>query len=487
MTIVRLSEDDKRLQSEASSELREYFGSLSARLNRPVTFEVNTYGCQLNESDSEKICGMLKEAGLVEKNGTDAADVVVFNTCSVRENAEDRLFGNLGAYKSETRDNKDMIIAVCGCMMKVPENVERIRKSFPYVDLVFDPQQLFNLPVLLRDTIRQKKQLINVGSVDYIAEDDFYAIDRQRRFRALVPIMYGCNNFCTYCIVPYARGRERSRSFDSIIEELKELAASGYKEVMLLGQNVNSYGKGQPDGKTFADIFEAACSIEGFSRVRFMSSHPKDLNNRVIDIMRDYPTAEKHLHLALQSGSDRLLKRMNRPYTCQQFFDIADYFRTQVPEGSLTTDIIVGFPGETDDDFEDTLKAVEHCRFDSAFTFQYSKRPGTPAASYDDQVPKDIVTARFARLLDLQNEYAYMSNRSRIGNTYEVLIEGMSKQQPGIYTGRTMSNHLVNFTVPEDVAALDNGDGFEGRLANVRIETARPYSVDGIMECFTDV
>jgi len=489
MSIVRLSGSDKTVQSDATEELKEYFGALSLKLGRVITYQVNTYGCQLNEADSEKLCGMLNSFGLSANpdQSDKPADVVVFNTCSVRENAEDRLFGNLGVCKSDSINNKDMIIAVCGCMMKVPDNVERIRKSFPYVDLVFDPQQLFNFPVLLRDTVRQKKQLINIGSEDYIAEDDFFSIDRQRKFRALVPIMYGCNNFCSYCIVPYARGRERSRDFESIIAEIRELAAEGYKEVMLLGQNVNSYGSGQADGKTFSDLFEAVCNIEGLNRVRFMSSHPKDLSRRVIDIMRDHPVAEKHLHLALQSGSDRLLKRMNRPYTSEQFFDIADYFRQEVKEGSLTTDIIVGFPGETEEDFEATLKAVEHCRFDSAFTFQYSKRPGTPAASFEDQIPKDVVSARFARLLELQNDLAYRSNLSKVGHTYEILIEGQSKQQPGIFTGRTMSNHLVNFVIPDSLLNLNTGDDFEGRLATVRIDSARPYSVDGVLENFTDV
>ena len=485
MAIIRLTEDDKKIEKEALSELSEYYGAMSARLGRHVTYEVLTYGCQLNESDSEKLSGMLEEMGLSPKTDDSTPDVLILNTCAVRENAEDRLFGNLGVYKSDKKQNRDMTIAVCGCMMKVPENVDRIKRSYPYVDLVFDPQHLYHFPSLLRDTIRSKKQLINIGSADYIAEDDFCSIDRKRKFRALVPIMYGCNNFCTYCIVPYARGRERSRSFDSIVEELNIIADQGFKEVMLLGQNVNSYGKGNEDGKTFADIFEAACNIKGFSRVRFMSSHPKDLNNRVIDIMRDYPNAEKHLHLALQSGSDRLLKSMNRPYTSRQFFDIADYFRKEVKGGSLTTDIIVGFPGATEEDFVKTLEAVEYCKFDSAFTFQYSKRPGTPAASYKDQVPSDVVSERFSRLLELQNDLAYKSNQAKVGLTEEILIEGQSKQQPGIYTGRTLSNHLVNFTLPAE-PAQDVKDDLEGRLGMVRIDYARPYSVDGELVRFTD-
>jgi len=485
MAIIRVTEEDKSIQAEATGRLRDHFAARSAELGRPCTFDVITYGCQLNESDSEKLSGMMLDMGLIANSGDRAPDVLVLNTCSVRENAEDRLFGNLGIYKTDKKNNRDMIIAVCGCMMKVPENVDRIRNSYPYVDLVFDPQQLHNFPFLLSKTLDSRKQNISVCDTDYIAEDNFYNIDRKRKFRALVPIMYGCNNFCTYCIVPYARGRERSRSFDEIMAELKTLADQGYKEVMLLGQNVNSYGKGNDDGKYFADIFEETCRINSFSRVRFMSSHPKDLNRRVIDIMAEYPNAEKHLHLALQSGSDAVLRRMNRPYTSREFFDIADLFRSRVPGGSLTTDIIVGFPGETEEDFVKTLEAVDYCKFDSAFTFQYSKRPGTPAASYEDQVPKDVVSGRFARLLELQNDYAYKSNLAKVGSEEEILIEGASKQQPGIFTGRTISNHLVNFTIPGSLYN-GNGDDLEGRLGMVRLETARPYSVDGSLMRFTD-
>ena len=323
---------------------------------------------------------MLASFGLEASSGgeLDAADVILFNTCSIRENADRHLFGNLGVFKTLKKNDRDVIIAICGCMMKVPENVEKIKKSYPYVDLVFDPQQLHRFPVLLRDSIRNKKQMVNISADDYIAEDSFFPIDRKRKFRALVPIMYGCNNFCSYCIVPYARGRERSRSFDEIVRELSELASKGYKEVMLLGQNVNSY-KGE-DGKTFADILRAASDFKEFSRVRFMSSHPKDLSDEVIDIMATRPNVEKHLHLAMQSGSDKVLKDMNRPYTISRFLEIADKFRTKVEGGSLTTDIIVGFPGETEEDFEETLKAVEKAKFDAAFTFQYSARPGTKAA-----------------------------------------------------------------------------------------------------------
>ncbi len=479
MAIIKTTDKDKLDFDASLSELNEYFSSLGARKGRALTYNVLTYGCQLNESDSEKLSGMLASMGLKESAGgeLDAADVIVFNTCSIRENADRHLFGNLGVFKALKKSDRDVIIAVCGCMMKVPENVARIKKSYPYVDLVFDPQQIHRFPVLLRDSIRDKKQMVNISADDYIAEDSFFPIDRKRKFRALVPIMYGCNNFCSYCIVPYARGRERSRDFDEIVRELADLASKGYKEVMLLGQNVNSY-KGE-GGKTFADILRAASDFKEFSRVRFMSSHPKDLSDEVIGIMATRPNVEKHLHLAMQSGSDKVLKDMNRPYTIERFLEIVDKFRTQVEGGSLTTDIIVGFPGETEEDFEQTLVAVDKAKFDAAFTFQYSARPGTKAASFPDQIPQDVVTERFGRLTELTNRYAEESNSRLVGKTMEVLIEGISKAGDMTFSGRTVTNHLVNFTIPEELCIDIGPDMLEGRLCEVRIDRARPYSVDG--------
>ena len=484
MSIVRVTDADSGEFSNALKELSIYFARLSEEKGRPLTFNLLTYGCQLNEADSEKLSGMLVAMGLTKSEDTGnelaPADVVVMNTCSVRENADQHLFGNLGVFKTAKKKDPGMIVAVCGCMMKVPANVEKIRKSFPFVDMVFDSQQIHKFPIFLKEALGSRKQVVEVGDTDYIADDSFFPIDRQRQFRALVPIMYGCDNFCSYCIVPYARGRERSRDFAKIKDELEELASLGYKEVMLLGQNVNSYGKGNADGKKFVDVLAAASDC-GFSRVRYMSSHPKDLSDEVIELMGERPNIEKHLHLAMQSGSDSVLKRMNRPYTINDFYRIADLFREKVADGSLTTDIIVGFPGETDEEFEDTLKAVEHCKFDAAFTFQYSVRPGTAAEKLPGRVPQEVVTERFARLLEIQNRLAAESNQKKVGKTHEVLIEGISKQGEGTYTGRTISNHLVNFTIPEDIMPCGGGS-LEGRLALVRVDRARPYSVDGVME-----
>lgn len=483
MSIVTVNNSDMKETYDAISELREYFVSKRIEKNSPITYSIRTYGCQLNESDSEKMAGMLDEMGLCEAKENETPDLVMLNTCSVRENAEDRLFGNLGIFKSDKKANKDMIIIVCGCMMKVQENVDKIKKSFPYVDLVFDPQQIHLFPVLLRNSLRGKKQLVNISSEDYIADDSLVPVSRKRKFRALVPIMYGCNNFCTYCIVPTTRGRERSRDFDSIIKELKELAAAGYKEVMLLGQNVNSYGKGNEDGKTFPDLLRATAEIEGFTSVRFMSSHPKDISDEVIEIMATYDNVEKHLHLPVQSGSDRILKLMNRPYTIKDYLRIVDLFREKVPGGSISTDIIVGFPGETEEDFVQTLEVVKAAKYDSAFTFQYSIRPGTKAATMPDQIPHDVVTERFGRLLEIQNELAFNSNKMKVGKTESVLIEGESSTAPDILTGRTRSNHLINFTIPEElkIPGMSSND-YEGKMCKVKFTNARPYSVDGVLE-----
>ncbi|MBR1797132.1 MAG: tRNA (N6-isopentenyl adenosine(37)-C2)-methylthiotransferase MiaB [Clostridiales bacterium] len=480
MAIIKVGKEDLRESDSSMSELSEYFSSLSASKGRSITYNVKTYGCQLNESDSEKLCGMLEQMGLKEASSDETADIIIFNTCAVRENAEDRLFGNLGIVKADKINDKDRIVAVCGCMTMVEQNVEKIKKSFPYVDMVFDPQHLHLFPVYLRDALRNKKQLVNISAEDYIVEDSLVPIARKRRFRALVPIMYGCNNFCTYCIVPYARGRERSRDMEEIMDELKKLASEGYKEVMLLGQNVNSYRSSK--GERFPQILEAAAGIEGFSRIRFMSSHPKDVSEEIVDIMASYPNIETHLHLPLQSGSDRILKLMNRPYNREDYLKTAHYFRDKVPHGAISTDIIVGFPGETEEDFLETLKVVKECGFDSAFTFQYSRRPGTKAATMEDQIPHDVVTERFGRLLELQNDLAYKSNLAKVGKTEEILIEGQSSTAPDILTGRTLSNHLVNFTIPDELKdPSKTSDDYEGMLCDVEFTHARPYSVDGKM------
>ena len=495
LSIVEIQPEDLGAQRKYTEELSESFRSEAGKRGYGYTYSIRTYGCQLNESDSEKLSGLLQAMSFVPAN-TDDPDIVIFNTCSVRENAQDRLFGNLGLIKTMKKRNPSLIVGVCGCMMKQEENVRKIRKSYPFVDLIFGPQDIHRLPELLHRLRFGEKKVYDVSKTDYLADDLDLPIDRSRKFRALVPIMYGCNNFCTYCIVPYTRGRERSRPFDRIMEELRQLASEGYREILLLGQNVNSYGRDQEGAPDFADLLEAASKIQEFSRIRFMTSHPKDLSDRVIEIMAASPSIEKHLHLPMQSGSDRILQAMNRHYTREQYLRTARLFRDKVPDGTISTDIIVGFPGETEEDFEDTLSLMREVRFDAAFTFQYSVRPGTPAAKMEGQVPQDVVTARFSRLLELQNTHCYESNLSVVGNVEEILIEGRSETAPNILSGRTRSNRLVNFSLSDGIALPDgsslekadllDGDRLEGRMAYVKITGARPFSLEGKWESFID-
>lgn len=494
MSIKVVGAEQIAQQEGYKEKITAYLADTSKARGYEYTYSIRTYGCQLNESDSEKLAGTLKSMGFVSGQ-TEEADLVIFNTCSIRENAQDRLFGNLGLIKAMKRKNPNMVVAVCGCMMKQTENVDKIKQSYPFVDMIFGPQDIHRLPELLHSYFFESKKVYSVSEIDYLADDLDMTIDRSRRFRALVPIMFGCNNFCTYCIVPYTRGRERSRAFDQILTEIQQLVAEGYKEIMLLGQNVNSYGKDtEGEKKDFADLLEAACQIQGLKRLRFMTSHPRDLSDRVIEIMAKETVMEKHLHLPLQSGSDVILKAMNRHYTKEDYLRTAKLFRERIPTGTISTDIIVGFPGEEEADFQDTLGVMEEIRFDSAFTFQYSPRPGTPAAKMEKQISKEVVTERFGRLLELQNRHCYESNLSVVGEKQEILIEGGTETTPHILSGRTLSNRLVNFTLPAGTTlpngdVLQNsealqGDSLEGILCQVTITKARPFSLEGQWERF---
>lgn len=455
---------------------------------------IQTYGCQLNENDSEKLAGLLEEMGFVPASSNREADFLLLNTCSVRENAANKLFGHLGRIKNLRHDKPDMIIAVCGCMMKQEENVDKISSSFSFVDLVFGPQDIHRLPELIYARIMENRQMYSVGDEDVLVEG--LPIHRARKFRALVSIMFGCNNFCTYCIVPYTRGRERSRSADEIMLELETLAEEDYKEVMLLGQNVNSYGqdlrKIDEDSLDFAGLLEKAARIKAFRRIRFMTSHPKDISDKLLQVMADNDNIERHLHLPLQSGSDRILKQMNRRYTQKQYLQIVDKARSMIPGLTISTDLIVGFPGESEEDFQDTLAVMNQVHFDSAFTFQYSPRNGTPAACMEP-VPKDTVSERFARLLDLQNQHSLESNQKLTGKTVEILIEGTSSTAANIFSGRTTCNRLVNFSIPANIPVSeflrDPGAGIDGRqlegmLARVKITKAKTFSLEGELERF---
>ncbi len=492
MSTVIVSKEDYERQKKYVAKLIPLMEDRMVFLGRPLTYFIRTYGCQLNEADSEKIAGILESIGMIRWNEEDEdtrPDFLFLNTCTIRENAEDRLYGNLGAYKKWREGNKALFIGVCGCMMKQSHNVDKIKKSFPFVDCVFGPADIHRVPEYIYHRLIRHRKLYQVSEEDYLPEDLEIPISHERKFRALIPIMYGCNNYCTYCIVPYTRGRERSRSSEAILQQLHQIAELGYKEILLLGQNVNSYGKDRPGEMTFAQLLAASAEITSFSRIRFMTSHPKDISEEVLLTMQKYPNIERHLHLPMQSGSSRILKEMNRHYDQEQYLKTALRFRELIPEGTISTDIIVGFPGETEEDFEETLRVMRIVKFDNAFTFQYSIRPGTKAAAYENQIPPYVVKERFGRLTELQNALCADSNNSVLGTVEEILIEGQSATAKHVLTGRTNSNRLVNFTIPDGTVykgqtlhpndASFNANALEGELCEVRFTEARPFSIEG--------
>ena len=433
----------------------------SAKKGRPLTCFINTFGCQMNARDSEKLLGILKEAGYVE--GTDEnSDFVLYNTCTVRENANLKVYGRLGYLSGVKRKNPDMMIALCGCMMQEPEVVAKIKKSYRHVDLIFGTHNIFKLAELLYERFMEKKMVVDVweGTNEIVEE---LPVERKYPFKSGVNIMYGCNNFCTYCIVPYVRGREQSRKKEEILAEVEALAKQGISEVMLLGQNVNSYGNiyEYKDGKivevdekdrvTFPQLLTEVCKIDGIKRVRFMTSHPKDLSDELIEVMAEEPKICKHLHLPVQSGSTNILTRMNRRYTKEQYLALVDRIRAKMPNISLTTDIIVGFPGETEEDFEDTLDIIRKVKYDQAFTFIYSKRTGTPAATMDNQVPEDVIKERFNRLLTLVNEISNAQIKRFADQVKPVLVEEVNHHDASLVTGRTEENVTVHFPGTADM------------------------------------
>ena len=443
---------EANLQYEYMDKAKEYVAKKSAELGRPLTFCVVTFGCQMNARDSEKLVGILEKIGYQETED-EHADFVIYNTCTVRENANNKVYGRLGYLSNYKKKNPDMMIALCGCMMQEPTVVETIRKKYKFVNLVFGTHNIYKFAELLCNAFESDSTIIDIWKdTDKIVED--LPVKRKFSFKSGVNIMFGCNNFCSYCIVPYVRGRERSREPKDIIREIENLVADGVVEIMLLGQNVNSYGKNLENPVTFAELLREINNIEGLKRIRFMTSHPKDLSDELIEAMKDCDKVCKHFHLPLQSGSSRILKIMNRHYDKEQYLQEVEKLRKAVPDIALTTDIIVGFPGETEEDFLETMDVVKRVRYDSAFTFIYSKRTGTPAATMDDQVPDDVVKDRFDRLLKevqkISNEKAMMLE----GKTMKVLAEEMDGQDDKLITGRLDNNAIVHF--PGDASMIGN-------------------------------
>lgn len=428
-----------------------------------------TYGCQQNENDTERIRGMLRQAGFDFTDDSNKADVVIYNTCAVRENAEQKVFGRLGILKHIKEERKDMVIGVCGCMVQQEHITEKIKKVHEHVDLVFGTHALYKMPELLYRAIHEKKTVVDIDSSDgAIAED--IPIMRDDDKKAWVSVMYGCNNFCSYCIVPYVRGRERSRTPEAVIAEVKELVARGCSEIALLGQNVNSYGKDLDTDVDFADLIRMVNDIEGVERIRFMTSHPKDLSDKLIDAIAECDKVCKQLHLPVQAGSNKILKEMNRKYTKEDYLAKIEKVKKRIPNISLSTDIIVGFPTETKEDFEETLDVLRKVEYDNIFSFIYSRREGTPAAKLDFVLTDEEIHENFNKLLEVQNEISKRKNEAYVGRVEKVLVDGVSKNDETTLSGRCDSSKIVNFKGDKSLI---------GKYIDVRITEAHTWSLNG--------
>lgn len=451
-------------QFDMMERCRQWILKLCERAGRPLTYHISTFGCQMNFKDSEKLAGILEQLGYKE-TGSEQADFVLLNTCTVRENANLKVYGHLGMLKSYKKKNPHMMIALCGCMMQEELVVAKLKKSYRFVDIIFGTHNVYKLAELILTRLETEQMVVDLWEDAREIVEDLPAV-RKYSFKAGVNIMFGCNNFCSYCIVPYVRGRERSREPEDIIREIKQLVSDGVVEVMLLGQNVNSYGKTLEQPVSFAELLQRIEQIEGLQRIRFMTSHPKDLSEDLIEVMRNSKKICRHMHLPVQSGSTRLLEQMNRRYTKEQYLELVDKLKAAVPDISLTTDIIVGFPGETEEDFQETIDVVRRVEYDSAYTFIYSRRTGTPASAMEDQVPEEVVKDRFQRLLEVVAECSAKRTGRLEGEIAEVLVEGISEQDSSMVTGRLSNNLLVHFPGTEELI---------GQLVLVRLEETKGF------------
>ncbi|MBR5247902.1 MAG: tRNA (N6-isopentenyl adenosine(37)-C2)-methylthiotransferase MiaB [Lachnospiraceae bacterium] len=469
-TQVLLSQEETVRQYEFIEKAALHVQRLKEELGRQPTCCVTTFGCQMNARDSEKLTGILERAGyqLIEEEN---ADFVIFNTCTVRDNANQRVYGRLGVLNGYKRKNPNMKIALCGCMMQEPTVIEKIKESYRFVDLIFGTHNIYKFAELLNSTFENKGMVIDIWKdTDKIVED--LPVERKYPFKSGINIMFGCNNFCSYCIVPYVRGRERSRRPEDIIREITNLVADGVVEVMLLGQNVNSYGKNLEEPMTFAELLRKIEKIEGLERIRFMTSHPKDLSDELIQVMKESKKICRHLHLPLQSGSTRILKDMNRRYTKEQYLALAEKIRREIPDMAITTDIIVGFPGETPEDVEETIDVVRKVNYDNAFTFIYSKRTGTPAAAMENQVSEDVVKAGFDKVLKVVQDTAREQVTKYRGMVMDALVEEVNEHDTTLLTGRLSNNTLVHF--PGDASLI-------GKIVNVSLDECHGFYYMGHM------
>lgn len=466
------SKNDERelaLQKEYMRRAASCVEELAQELGRRPLCCVTTFGCQMNARDSEKLSGILTQIGYETTEQEEEADFVIYNTCTVRDNANQRVYGRLGFLNSLKRKKPHMKIALCGCMMQENTVIEKIRKSYRFVDLIFGTHNLFKFAQLLVTMFENHEMIVDIwDETDQIVEE--LPVNRKYSYKSGINIMFGCNNFCSYCIVPYVRGRERSRDPKEILQEIEHLVADGVVEVMLLGQNVNSYGKNLDEPITFAQLLQEVEQIEGLKRIRFMTSHPKDLSDELIDVMKHSDKICRHLHLPVQAGSDRILQAMNRNYTKAQYLALVDKIRTAMPDIAITTDLIVGFPGETLEDVEETIDVVRRVKYDNAFTFIYSKRTGTPAAAMENQVPEEIVKAGFDRLLKVVQDTARERAALLQGQTLEALIEEVNEQDASLMTGRLSNNMLVHFPA---------GNTKIGQLVRVSLDTCHGFYYTG--------
>ncbi len=457
-------------QFEFIEKTKVLVSKLADKLGRQPTCCVTTFGCQMNARDSEKLVGILKLVGytIVENEN---ADFVIFNTCTVRDNANQRVYGRLGELKGFKRKNPDMKIALCGCMMQEETVIQKIKSSYPFVDLIFGTHNIFKFAELLYTTLESDRMVIDIWKdTDQIVED--LPVERKYSFKSGINIMFGCNNFCSYCIVPYVRGRERSRNPKDILREIESLAADGVVEIMLLGQNVNSYGKNLEEPMTFAQLLKEIEKIDGIKRIRFMTSHPKDLSEELIQTIKESKKICRHLHLPLQAGSDRILKAMNRVYNKEQYIALAKHIREEIPDMALTTDLIVGFPGETLEDVDETIAVVKEVQYDNAFTFIYSKRTGTPAAAMENQVPEEVVKEGFDKLLKVVQDTARERVKRYQGQVMDALVEEVNEHDPTLLTGRLSNNTLVHF--PGDKSLI-------GSIVDVKLTEYRGFYYLGEM------
>lgn len=459
---AHIPQEQIALQRQTINSIKKSFGG------KTLFALVETYGCQQNVNDSQRIEGMLMQMGYTLTKDRDAADIIIFNTCAVRENAHDRVYGNLGALKHLKEKKPSLIIGICGCMVQQEQIAKRIKAKYRHVDIIFGTHALWKLPTLLSEVLEHNQKVFDISGEGAIAEG--LPVNYDGGARAFVSVMYGCNNFCSYCIVPYVRGRERSRDEEDILSEIRALSKNGVREVMLLGQNVNSYGKDRGEKDAFAKLLLKVCEIDGIERIRFMSSHPKDISPLLLETMAHNEKICNQLHLPLQSGSNKMLADMNRVYTREKYLEIIARAKSLMPDIALTTDIIVGFPTETEEDFSETLSLLEEVKFDSIFSFIYSKREGTRASSLKPVASKEEIDMRFKRLLDLQNAVSYERNKRHEGKIERVLVSGPSKTDPGMLTGRNYANKIVNFKGDSSLA---------GTFTDVKITKAQTWILYG--------